>query len=199
MKKQISLIAALFLSVCGLVQADTSYLLIQGPFGTLGATETFKWEVNYTAGTLTTGYDLLTAALTSSEFQHSYSAGLGYSIDSFTLQGTTVAPTADWSKYWLYYTASATAGAWSYSNEGISSRTLADGSYNGFVYGSSTYDSETWELTSADSIVGTANTPSTENFANATRVDAVPEPGSLALVIAGAGVVLTLRRKLRKS
>jgi hypothetical protein len=99
----------------------------------------------------------------------------------------------------LYYTASATAGAWGYSDEGISSRTLSDGSYDGFVYGGSTYDSETWELTSADPILGTENTPTTANFANATQVNAVPEPGSLALVIAGAGVVLTLRRTLRKS
>ena len=198
MKKQISLIAALFLSVCGLVQADTSYLLIQGPFGTLGATETFKWEVNYTAGTLRTGYDLLNAALTSSEFQRSYNAGLGYSIDSFTLQGTVVAPTADWSKYWLYYTASATAGSWTVSDSGMSSTILVDGSYDGFVYGGSTYNPTTTGY-DYDPIAGADNTPTTANFATATQVEAVPEPGSIALVFTGAAVALALRRKLRKS
>jgi hypothetical protein len=41
--------------------ADTSYLLIQGPFGGGGSEVTYKWQVNYPAGYLTTSQDLLNA------------------------------------------------------------------------------------------------------------------------------------------
>ena len=61
-KKTITLAVALFAAVAGL-RADTSHLLIQGPFGAGGTEATFKWQVNYGAGVLLNGQDLLFPAL----------------------------------------------------------------------------------------------------------------------------------------
>lgn len=198
MKKQISIIAALLLAVCGSVQADTSYLLIQGPFGTSGAVETFKWQVNYTAGEITTGFDLLTMALSSQELQYTPDSGYGAFVNGFTLGGTSVPsnyPTATW----LYYSAEVAGNPWTYSEVGASSRDLVDGSFDGWVYGVSTCNPDTWALTYSDPIVGTGNMPTTENFSIATNIEVVPEPSSIALIFAGAGGLLVLRWKLCKS
>jgi hypothetical protein len=50
-----------FLACEAKIQAATSYLLIQGPFGANSATETHTWKVIYNNGTLLTGLDLLEA------------------------------------------------------------------------------------------------------------------------------------------
>jgi len=57
------LCALLILAVCcfGNLQAATTYLLIQGPFGTAGAMETHKWKILYNEGTLNTGLDVMMA------------------------------------------------------------------------------------------------------------------------------------------
>jgi hypothetical protein len=51
---------AFFATISGVrAQTDTSYLLIQGPFGSGGSTATYKWQVKYPEGSLMTSQDLL--------------------------------------------------------------------------------------------------------------------------------------------
>lgn len=198
MKKTFSIVAALLLSAAGLLRADTSYLLIQGPFGAGGATETFKFAINYAPGAIPTGFDLLTTALTSGQLQSHVDPSWGPSVDGFTFNSVSVPNdyfvTGTW---WNYYTADVSGGAWTYSDLGASSRTPADGSFDGWVFGTSTFDPETWAVTYVTPIDGSGNTPLESNFAGATQVNAVPEPGGIALVFAGGAAVLALRRSLR--
>jgi len=59
MKRQFAIAMAAWLITSAFLHADTSYLLIQGPFGSGGSLLTYKWEVNYPAGDLITSQDLL--------------------------------------------------------------------------------------------------------------------------------------------
>jgi hypothetical protein len=59
MNRQPGIILAILLAASAYLHADTSYLLIQGPFGSGSSEETFKFTVNYAAGSLATGQDLL--------------------------------------------------------------------------------------------------------------------------------------------
>jgi hypothetical protein len=194
MKKTIiTLTVACFAAFTGL-RADTSYLLIQGPFGSGGAVETFKWQVNYQAGQLTKGFDLLTAALNPEQLQYS-TYPFGNLVDGFTLNGTSVSnnyPAA----MWIYYSADATGQPWTYSDSGAALRNLVNGSFDGWVFGFSTFDPDTFALISADPIVGGTNTPTLANFSTATVVG-VPEPGSASLLLIGAGAMLSFLKRRR--
>jgi hypothetical protein len=59
MKQKIAILMAAWLITSASLHADVSYLLIQGPFGSGGATESYKWQVDYPTGSLITGQDLL--------------------------------------------------------------------------------------------------------------------------------------------
>ena len=64
MKRQIGILMAVWLitsAFLSVLHADTSYLLVQGPFGSGGSELTYKWQVNYPTGYLVTGQDLLDA------------------------------------------------------------------------------------------------------------------------------------------
>jgi hypothetical protein len=126
--------AALLLARPAVAQTDTSYLLIQGPFGSGGSTETFLWQINYQNGVLLTGQDLLTAVLGSTSLDGTYTDGFGSTYNyytsgnstqgagfidfgynptqltepflvSITLGSTTVAQATDYSTGWNYYVA----------------------------------------------------------------------------------------------
>ena len=202
-------------------QAATSYLLVQGNFGPGNTLQTFDWQVNYTAGTLTTGIDLLEAVfgknfvdqhtsifgaeqytLTSAQgtvgllyFPASDSFPASYLIDSFTLgtNNTTIkANTSSLDPGWVYYVAGgsgaetyANNGTWTYSDDGATTRLLANGSYDGYAFGES--------FTSPFATISGTN-PTTSGFTGAIVINA-PEPGRVALLAAGLGLALLRRRR----
>jgi hypothetical protein len=225
-KKIITLASALFVTFTGL-RADTSYLLIQGPFGAGGTLETFQWQVNYQIGALAwTGQDLLTAVFGTPTLNGTYAfdstlnyykagnstQGVGY-IDfgsqttsppstpvspfvvSFTLGSNTVAQDPSYSPGFNYYVAGGgsaqtypNAGAWTYSGDGLTTRTLANGSYDAWVYGN-TYPAAT--------VAGAGNAPTTADFAGATVINVVPEPTGAALLLLGAGGLCAFSKRRR--
>jgi hypothetical protein len=224
-KYSITMAAALFVAVVGL-RADTSYLLIQGPFGLSGSESTFKWQVNYQAGMLVAGQDLLNAVFGTPSLNGTYTDGFSFVYDyykvgnstqgagyidfdhapnqltspflvSLTLGSTTVAQDPSYSPGFSYYVAGGggaqaypNGGLWTSSQDGTSTRTLVNGSYDGWVFGSTIYQAEA-------QINGTANTPTTLNFAGATVINVVPEPASAALLLLGAGGLLTVSKRRR--
>ncbi len=226
MKKLLTTLAAAFLVACASVYADTSYLLVQGPFGLNGATETFKWKVFYDPGTLVTGQDLLNAAFGIPVVNGTYTDGFGGTYDyftagnatqgagyfsfygsllteSFTLDGTKVAMDPSYSPTWSYFVAGGSGnvdpvnnptglygdGAWSYSNDGLATRQLTDGSFDGWVFEADNYPNP------QDPIAGSSNAPTVSDFADATEVTVVPEPGSVALVLIGIAGVWAFRKR----
>lgn len=218
MKKLLFLLAT-SLCLTRFAMADTSYLLLQGPFGSGGSLETFQWKVNYTHGTLTTGQDLLNVVFgvpvdTNTLYQGTneiFSAGNNvqgaHYIDfgsggsslftiSYTMHSTTVEQSAAWDPSWNYSVAggaggnhggSYSSGSWTYSDDGITTRTLSDGSFDAWSFG---------ENFPADPIVNGTTTyaPTSGNFASAIVINVVPEPGSLAFLSAG-GLLLVRRRR----
>jgi len=235
MKKRLITIAVAFFVTSTALRADTSYLLIQGPFGPSSATETFEWQVNYQTGTLQTGQDLLNAVFGSPTANGTYtdgfndtynyytagdnSQGVGY-IDfgttpgtltepfpiSFTLNSTAVIQDPFYNPSWIYYVAGgagalnggpySNTGTWNLSNDGSYNRTLSDGSFDGWVFGNPG-DTFASPPIPADTIAGDNNNPTVADFANATVVNAVPEPAGAALPILGAVFMLGLSRLRR--
>lgn len=218
MKKLLFTIAT-SIFVSHLACADTSYLLIQGPFGASSSIETFEWKVNYTHGTLNTGLDLLnavfgTATDTATLYQSTYelfsagnnvqgasyidfgSGGSSLFTISYTLGGTTVEQDPSFDPGWNYYVAggsgsgnggSYSSGSWTYSQDGLNTRGLSDGSFDGWVIG------ETFPNVPIAGGTG-ADAPNTTNFAGATTVNVVPEPASAALLCLG-GLLFIRRRR----
>lgn len=218
MKKLLFLLAT-SLCLTRFAMADTSYLLLQGPFGDGGSLQTFQWQVNYTHGTLTTGEDLLNVVFgvpvdAGTLYQSTYeifSAGNNvqgaHYIDfgtggsslftiSYTMGGTTVEQSAAWDPSWNYSVAGGAggnhggnydSGSWIYSDDGISTRTLSDGSFDAWSFGEN--------FPAAPIVNGTTTyAPTSGNFASATVINVVPEPGSLAFLSAG-GLLLVRRRR----
>lgn len=217
--KKLLLLLATSLCLTRFAMADTSYLLLQGPFGTSGALETFQWQVNYTHGTLITGQQLLNVVFgvpvdTNTLYQSTYEIfsagnnvqGASY-IDfgtggsslftiSYTMHSTTVAQSEAWDPAWNYYVAGGaggnhggnySSGSWTYSDDGISTRTLSDGSFDAWSFG---------ENFPADPVVNGTGiyAPTTGNFAGAIVINVVPEPASFAFLAAG-GLLLICRRR----
>ena len=215
MKRQFGIIMAAWLLTTAFLRADTSDLLVQGPFGISGSEQTYKWQVNYPAGSLTTGLDLLEAVFgnpvltgtyndgfgssfpeyqfgSGSQYTDAYLSSGGYFTISFTLNGTTVLQDPSYDPSWSYYVAGGSgayalggtspgayaSGAWIYSSDGQGSRTIANGSYDGWVFGAAFPDT----TATIDDTNGTAAPNSTE-FANTDSTDfltvvSVPEPSA---------------------
>jgi hypothetical protein len=220
--------------------ADTSYLLIQGDFGSGGTEENFKWQVNYQTGDLSTGQDLLNAVFGQPVLMGSYTDGLGdppydeYQagsgsqsanyIDfgtglglfpiSFTLGGTTILQDPTYSPGWIYYAAGGSGaygpdddgdgaeypntGTWTpsnFCNDGLSQRTLADGSYDGWVFGNP------YNPDMIDDSSGAAGPNSTEfpvtNSTNFFTILNIPEPGAPVLLGATLAALAIWKRKAR--
>lgn len=224
MKKQIITLAAACLASLSGLRADTSYLLVQGPFGAGDTEETFEWQVNYQSGQLLTGQDLLNAVFGTPSPDGTYTDGFGgtypYSaagnatqgadyisfsgspfVVAFTLSGSSVEQDPSYSPGWSYYVAGGAgsagsddngapyaSGTWTLSNDGSDTRTLANDSFDAWVFGSTLSPPE---------IAGSGNAPTAADFAGATVVS-VPEPASEALFAAGACVlVFYMRRRNR--
>lgn len=215
MKKFLILIATL-LATGSLLRADTSYLLIQAPFG--GSVQTYKWKVLYEPGSLTNGQDLMnavfgppTSAQTTflgSEVFQSGNSTLGASYlnfgggepSLFTLSITIDSQTVmmqDWSSPgWNYQVAGGSgeleipysSTAWNSSNDGLNTRTLSDGSFDAWVF-------DFWPGPVIDTASPGDNNPTAGNFAAATSVAAVPEPGAFAFLVLGATGLLLRRRR----
>jgi len=206
--------AALLLARPAVAQTDTSYLLIQGPFGSGGSTETFLWQINYQNGVLLTGQDLLTAVLGSTSLDGTYTDGFGSTYNYYTSGNSTQGagfidfgynPTQLTEPFWNYYVAGGSGaegpnddgdgtpypgGTWTVSNDGAISRTLSNGSFDAYLYGDTTYGDPVPPI-----VGGTdAYAPTTSNFAGAT---VVPEPDSTALLLLGAGGILVFLKKQR--
>lgn len=225
-----------FLAASGLLaaRADTSYLLIQGPFGSGSTTQTYKWQVNYTPGELSTGFDLLNAVFgtpvltgsytdaysdnypeyTSSKdgnsvqyYYYTSSSFSGYSPISFTLGGTYVLQDPTYDPGWGYYVAGGTGtysgtsyqnnGSWTFSSDGASARALANGSYDGWVFGAAFPDpNATIDDSNSDADPVQSEFTTTDSSAFYQIVD-IPEPGAPLLLLAAAGL-LAASSRLRK-
>jgi len=215
----------------GKVQALTSYLLIQGDFGGTGLA-TYKWQVIYNPGQLTTGADLIKAVFGPMTAAGTYTDGFfstnpystqgnstlgtgvinfsfGDLIESFTIGGNKLAMDPMYDPGWNYYdaggkpdsaSAAYSSGLWTYGSSGYGSRLLADGSYDGWVYGG-TFDPLV-SIAGSDTNLGTslANDPIASSFTPAggttvINLTSTPEPGRALLCWIGCGWVLSRRRR----
>lgn len=215
--------------LCGrpLAIGAVSYLLIQGPFGSGGATATMEWTVNYASGSLTTGQDLLNAVFGTPQSADSYvdasfstypyykagnaTEGAGYIdfgsgsflLESVTLQGVKVAQNPSYSPGWNYYVAGgagsgnggayASSGSWTYSNDGAPTRLLADGSFDGWVFGS-TYPEDVIAGGQFSPTVGNFSNAGSFSSANTLSVGSVPEPERFVTALFGLTLLLLRRR-----
>jgi hypothetical protein len=220
MKKFLLLIAVLMTASCPFLRGatDTSYLMIQGPFGNAGAMETYQWKVLYEHGSLTYGIDLLNTVFGTATDSGTlylgkplYTAGnstLGATyIDygsggsflfatSYTIGSKTLRMDSSFDPSWNYQYAGGSglfggpyaSGAWTADgSDGVNSRTLSNGSFDVWVWGS-------YPGTIVDTATPGDNNPTAGNFASATVVNLVPEPGSAGLLLLGA-TGLWLRRR----
>lgn len=218
MKRLILLIAALCAFSTAL-RGDTSYLLIQGPFGAGDTVETYKWTINYEQGSLITGQDLLRAVFGVESRHGDYTdafggtypyltassehGGIGYIdfgsgsrfVESVTLDGVKVAQTTDYSTGWVYYVAGGSG-----SNQGGSypsgSWTLSEDGTVTRQIADGSFDAFVFGNTfPAASIQGAENEPNSGNFTDSTVVTVIPEPGTAMLLLAGVGLISVLRRR----
>lgn len=224
--KKLFFLALASVAFTQLASADTSYLLVQGPFGINSSLMTFQWQVNYAPGTLTTGLSLMDAVFgvpvdthttyqghevyTATNTINNQTVSVSY-IDfvgdgsflfthSFTLGGTTVVEDFSSDPGWVYYVAGGSGtfnggpydsnGAWLSANDGLQSRAVSNGSFDGWAFGENGFGPEFTDVTI------TGFSPTTADFAGATvvNVGAIPEPGSLALLSAG-GLLFFRRRR----
>jgi hypothetical protein len=226
--KKLLLLAA-FCAAFSAVHADTSYLLIQGPFGLSAAVQTHLWKVLYEPGSLSTSQDLLDAVFglksdTGTTHLDAYGTprpyytagnatlGVGYQyyasfsaflIESFAIGGTYAVQDGDGTPAWSSYVAGGTGqyatpsyepgaypqGSWAFSNDGLATRGLSNGSFDGWVFGAA-FPEPSAEIAGGSDIYA----PSSANFAGATVVN-VPEPGAGLLLLAGlAGFSIRRRR-----
>jgi hypothetical protein len=219
--KKLCIILAALAALCSGVRADvdTSYLLLQGPFGSGDSVENFMWKVIYQPGSLSTGQDLLNAVFgTPVDTNTTYTDGFGSQFEvykssstqgaatyinfgtssaqvlftiQFTLDGTPVLQDSSYSPGWNYYVAGGGGsqiyadGVWTYSNDGLGTRLLANDSFDAWAYGA-TFP--------PDPIAGAANSPVDQDFASATVLNLVPEPASASFLLVGA-LVLGMRRR----
>jgi len=216
--KRILIVAALAAAIHS-ASADTSYLLIQGPFGISGSVDSLKWKVNYHPGQITKSSDLLAAVFGSPQstgttytdgFNGTYPifsagnnlqgaryidfGGGAYFVIGFTFNGQTAQMNPSYDPGWNAYVAggggaqSYPSGAWTYSGDGITTRTLANGSFDGWVFGATTFQSEAKIANGTTTLA-----PLAAMFSDATAINLIPEPGSALLLLCGA--IMLLRRR----
>ncbi len=211
--------AASFLALAGIGRADTSdasYLLFQGSFGDFEWQYHYEASTPETGQDLLNavfGTPVLSSSTYTDGFGSTYSyytagnaaQGAGY-IDfgggslflvSVTLDSTTIAQDPSYSPGWNYYVAGGGSNydtgydptTWSYSNDGLDTRSLADGSFDAWVFGSTD---------NPPAVSGSNSTPTAANFAGAPVVGVIPEPGSgtfLLIAMAGGVAFQILRRR----
>ena len=231
--KRLLLLAALLvassLTSVSTSRADTSYMLVQGPFGSGSSVLTYKFQVNYPTGDLLTGQDLVNAVFGTPVQTGSYTDNYDNTYAEYTsseggrtatyyyvpkysellLLGYTingVSPFSDVSgdpSWYLNvaggsgeYSGNISSGSWSFSGDGVETRYLADGSYDGWLFGNPGYDTGDgqWDLP-ADEIDNTSglDAPTMPTFSGTGATDSftvisVPEPATAAL-LAAAGVI----------
>jgi len=216
MNRKIGILIAVWLITSAFpafLYADTSYLLIQGPFGSSGSTLTYKFQVNYPTGYLITGQDLLDAVfgnpVTAGTVQNDpIFGGLPYFVSGSSTTGATYAsydpgtyldlsftlhsikvdtddstPAGTSTLGWSYYVAGGAgdgaiftppstysygtypnAGAWTFSNDGTGSRFLSNGSFDGWVYGSTGSDIDFTPVGNVATIDNTSNSDDPSDF-----------------------------------
>lgn len=137
-------------------------------------------------------------------------------ISSFTRNGIDLTSNFSISQGWNYYVAGGGGSygsnyigapylpsSWTFSNDGSETRTLSDGSFDAWTFGSTgIYDPDTFEeLVPPDTVVGYS--PLAANFSGATvnlAPAAAPEPGrSMLLLFAGMALISRRRRTLSSS
>lgn len=131
------------------------------------ATRSFAWGFRWNGAA--TGEDMIRAvdSLDSTLTAQIFGSAFGSYLDSL-VYGSHSGPT--WpTGYWSYWTGS--VDSWSYSNTGMSARSLSDGAWDGWSY--------------------TRN--GSNDIAPSTPVAAVPEPAS-ALILMGGLALLRVRR-----
>jgi hypothetical protein len=132
----------------------------------------------------------------------------GYFPISFTLGGTTQLQDPSYDPSWIYYVAGGGGfygsddngapyanGSWAISDDGVDTRTLSNGSYDGWVIGDPNVPAPI-DDTSGDDAPTTAeffNTDSTNFF----TVLPIPEPGESLLVVLPMAAVAFWKRKGR--
>ena len=220
MKKLPIILTCLAVLCCG-AHADTSYFLLQGPFGPGDSVNTYKWKVLYQPGSLTTGQDLLNTIFGvptdagikysdafggSTEVYKSSNSGQGaqylnfgsssapslFAI-SFTIQGDVILQDSSFSPGWNYNVAGG-GGSQSYPS---GSWTYSQDGAGTRLLADGSFDGWNYGATfPADAIAGPENSPAVQNFANATVINVVPEPASATFLLAGA-LVIGMRRRRR--
>jgi len=123
------------------------------------------------------GSDMLLAldAQTDLDVQYTdWGGSLGISVDSFSYAGQVA--TSDWVNTWLGYWASDDGVTWTPQATGVSGRALSDGDWDG------------WSLETDVVTYTLQNPPDTP---------AVPEPGSVWLLVAGTLALLNRGRAIR--
>ena len=223
----VGLTAIFALATAGL--GATSYLLVQGPFGSGGATQTFKWQVNYSNGQLVTGQDLLKAVFGTPVSTGTYddaffgtypyltstngSLAAGYISfsegpfpESFTINGTKVAQDTDYDPFWYYQVSKGTDTSSTVYPSGLWTEAQA-GAVSRFLTDGS-FDSWTFgpfgvSVAGSDGSTGTSlvNDPVASSFSGATVINlaAAPEPGRMMLLATGLLVAGLRRRRVSRA
>lgn len=224
--KKLFLFAVASVSLACVASADTSYLLVQGPFGLNGATATYEWQVNYAANTFTSGFSLMNAVfgvpvdthtkylghelytatntidgVTVSASYVDYSQNMSFlATHSFTLGGTTVVEDSSGDPTWVYYVAGGSGSGGSYDSNGswISSN---DG-LNSRIPSNGSFDGwvfgeNGFGAEPAPQVTISGFSPTTASFVNATVVNVGGIPEPSSLALFGVGGLLLSRRRRR--
>lgn len=169
---------------------DFSYLVIEA--AAYGSPLVYEWHYTYNPASPFSTYDMMVAVQT---LQPDLSFGTlfgGTYLDAITFEGLTLTNTAvaPYSPFWAQWVSGGESGnplqpmpdgVWS-EGYGIADRTLAPGSWDGFIFNGEFNQDPPYNITSPP--------PS---------IAPVPEPGTVVLVIAGGAAAAFLRRRVRQN
>lgn len=179
---------------------STGQNLLDSVFGTpvLDGTDSANGQPLYFAGT----------AARNVQYDH---FSFGDQVVAFTFNSVTIkandTPASGPTQDWAYYVAGGagqfnggpySSGSWNFANDGQGTRTLATDSFDGWVFGSSGFDSNFSSDGSVVTINGAAtdNAPTDADFANA-FVISIPEPRGTVLLLGGMAVLWFWKRRRR--